>query len=135
MSPEVTLLTEAVIIIRMLPPRECSPNVRVSWRRRAKAVAEFRAEALKAAQYEATEAVSAFCGYTLPVRLNAEISWCCGRKRLDDDNAKASLKPLVDGISDWLWFGHDDHVTIGTVVQRTGGDGMVTVTLKGESVG
>lgn len=120
--------SEAVIVVRMTPPREVSPNARVHFRRRARAVAAFRAEAAKAAQFE-SEGTSAFCGRMLPVELSAEIAWCCGRKRLDQDNAIASLKPLVDGISDWLWHGRDEHVRMGQITQVRG-DGRVTITLR-----
>lgn len=129
-SPTVTRRTEAVITVRMMPPRECSPNGGWTWRERAKARAEFRAEAEKATRYEAT-GIEQFAGSFDPVTIDVEIAWCCGRKRLDDDNAKAALKSCLDGIADVLWGGQDRHVTIGEV-RQTRGEGMVTVTIRGE---
>lgn len=122
--------TEAVIVIRMMPPRECSPNGGWTWRERASAKAAFRAEAAKAALYEAT-GTEAFVFRLDPVTIDAEIAWCCGRKRLDDDNAKAVLKAAIDGISDVLWGGQDRHVTIGAVKQVRG-EGLVRMTLRGD---
>lgn len=124
--------TEAVIVIRMLPPAEVSPNWHGSWRQKGKAVAEFRAEAAWAVRVAMSDShlVTAFCGHFAPVVLDFQIAWCCGRKRLDDDNAKAALKAAIDGISDVLWGGQDRHVTIGEVKQIRG-QGLVTVTLKG----
>jgi hypothetical protein len=121
--------TEATIVIRMLPPREVSPNGGWTWRQRREAKAEFRGEAAKATLYD-SEGVTAFADRFEPVTIDAEIAWCCGRKRMDDDNAKACLKSAIDGISDVLWRGQDRHVTLGEVKQ-TRGDGMVIVTLKG----
>jgi hypothetical protein len=64
------------------------------------------------------------------VVMDLEIAWCCGRKRMDDDNAIAACKPLRDGIADVLFGGEDKHITQGTVTQ-TRGDGTVTVVLRG----
>jgi hypothetical protein len=61
--------------------------------------------------------------------MDLEIAWCCGRKRMDDDNAIAACKPLRDGIADVLFGGEDKHITQGTVSQ-TRGSGTVTVTLR-----
>lgn len=122
----------ATIVVRMQPPREVNPNAHVHWAKRAKAAVSFRAQAGWATRAELNTpgtALTAFCGYDVGgVVLDAEIAWCCRRQRLDDDNAKASLKALVDGIADVLWFGGDRHVTLGTV-RQTRGTGIVTVTL------
>jgi hypothetical protein len=104
----------------MLPPVEVSPNWHGSWRKKAEAVAELREHAHWLRRLERSPAVT----------IDFQIAWCCGRRRLDDDNAKACMKPIIDGIAAELWSGQDRHVTIGEVVQ-TRGDGIVTVTLKG----
>lgn len=121
--------TEAVIVILFLPPPECSPNWRGHWRQKARAVASFREQAAWATRFTADADV--FGGKRGPVTIDVEIAWCCGRKRMDDDNVKASLKPVIDGIAQELWGGQDRHVTIGTVRQCQG-SGIVTVTLRGE---
>jgi hypothetical protein len=63
------------------------------------------------------------------VVMDVEIAWCCGRKRLDDDNAWASLKACRDGIADVLFMGEDRYMVQGTLTQ-TRGDGTVTVVLR-----
>jgi hypothetical protein len=125
-----TRQTEAVVIVRMLPPSEVSPNYHGSWRKKAAAVAEFREQAALATRL--TTDADSFSGKRDPVTNAFEIAWCCGRKRLDDDNAKAALKAAIDGISDVLWGGQDRHVRIGKVKQIRG-QGTVTMTLRGES--
>lgn len=124
--------SEAAILIRALPPRECSPNSRAHWSTKAWAASTLRQEAMKATFHESSDGVLAFADQYDPVRLDIEIAWCCGRRTLDDDNARASCKAIIDGISDVLWGGQDRHVTIGTVTQ-TRGAGTVTVRLKGAS--
>jgi hypothetical protein len=118
----------AVIVVRMLPPREVSPNGGWSWRERHHARQELRAAAAMATRYEST-GTEPFVGNLAPVTLEAEIAWCCGRKTMDPDNAAACLKSLQDGIADVLWDGQDRHVTIGEVTQIRG-EGVVTVRLR-----
>lgn len=127
MTVSMTAETEAVIVIPTMPPREVSPNWHGSWRKRAAAAAAFRAEAGWATRFDLP---AAFLGRVAPVAIDVEIAWCCGRRRLDDDNALASCKAALDGIADVLWDGQDRHVTVGTVTQ-TRGQGTVTVTLRG----
>jgi len=128
--------TEAVIVVRMLPPRECSPNFHGHWRRKAEAAEDFREEGHWATICGGDNPVNALhlrrLEHAHAVTIDAEIAWCCGRKRMDDDNAKASLKAAIDGIADVLWNGQDRHVTIGTVRQCRG-DGTVTITLRSDS--
>lgn len=121
---------DAVVVIRMLPPAEVSPNSHVNWRKKGKAAAEFREAAAKATKHEAT-GTETFQGCLDPVTIDVEIAWCCGRKRLDDDNAKAALKGAIDGIADVPWGGQDRHVTIGTV-RQVRGEGVVWVMIRGE---
>lgn len=124
-------MTDVVIEIPMMPPRECSPNWHGHWANKARAVAEFRQQARMSAMV--ADNTEAWIGFDGPVTLDVEIAWCCGRKRLDDDNAKASLKAAIDGISDALWSGQDRHVTIGTVLQKRG-KGVVRVMMRGSEV-
>jgi hypothetical protein len=121
--------SEAVIVVRMLPPVEISPNAHVSWRKKAAAAAEFQAQARWATRV--TSDSDSFSGKRDPVRMDFEIAWCGRRQAMDDDNAKACMKPIIDGIAAELWGGQDRHVTIGEVTQSRG-EGLVRVTLRGE---
>jgi hypothetical protein len=125
-----TTRTEAVIVIPMLPPRECSPNYHGHWRRKSEEIQWFRQQSTWATRFSSN--MDAFYDNHNPVTLDVEIAWCCGRKRMDDDNAKASLKAAIDGIADELWDGQDRHVTIG-IVRQCRGDGTVTITLRSEA--
>lgn len=123
----------ATIVVPMLPPREVSPNGGHSWRARSRAKYELRQAAYWSARAVFDQQFPRILTGT-PAReagviMDFEIQWCCGRKRMDDDNAKACMKAIIDGIADLLWDHHDDHVTIGQLTQ-TRGDGTVTVTLR-----
>jgi hypothetical protein len=127
-------VTEAVIEIPMVPPVECKPNWRGHWRKKAAAVRMLR-EAAKLATVDVLNApgsvLSAFCGYYGLVVMDLEIAWNGRRSGMDDDNAKASCKAIIDGISDALWESRDAHVHIGRVDQIRG-TGEVRVTVRRE---
>lgn len=113
--------------------REMTPNGRQGWRAHARTVKRLREDARRATVSwlnDPTSGLSAFCGaVTMPTTLDVVIEWPKGRKRLDDDNAKASLKPVIDGVSDALWGGQDRHVELGTVTQ-TRGPGELRLTFR-----
>jgi hypothetical protein len=113
----------AVIEIPMLPPRECSPNWRGHWPKRARAVREFRETAAWATRGTGNR------NWREYVVMDVEIAWCCGRRQQDDDNAWASLKAARDGISDVLFGGEDRFIVQGTLSQVRG-EGVVTVVLR-----
>lgn len=78
-----------------LPPEGCSPNDRVHWRTKAKAVREYRSRAAaegrripasKRPRWERAETEVVF--------------YFAVRRRRDEDNAAARLKPAWDGIAD-----------------------------------
>lgn len=125
--------TEAVIVVPMLPPREVSPNWYGAWRKKARAKRDLREAAYWSARgvfdQQFPRILTGTPAREAGVIMDFEIAWCCGRKRMDDDNAKACMKSIVDGIADLLWDHDDRHVTIGTVTQVRGG-GTVTVTIK-----
>jgi crossover junction endodeoxyribonuclease RusA len=117
-----------VIDIPMEPPREVSPNARVHWRVKARATRGFR----EAAAWATLDAVYGE-GVTDElfrngVVMDAEIRWGRGRKRIDDDNAWASLKAARDGIAAVL-HENDARMTCGRLTQ-TRGDGRVIVVLR-----
>jgi hypothetical protein len=124
-------MTEATITIPMLPDRALSPNSRAHWRKKAEAARELRWNARMA-----TWGVAANQGFWEVsggglrfIVMDVEIQWCCGRKKMDDDNAWASLKSARDGIADVLFGGEDRFIVQGKLTQ-TRGDGSIRVTLR-----
>jgi crossover junction endodeoxyribonuclease RusA len=112
-----------VITIPMMPPAELSPNARVHWRERAGWVKVFRACA-----YYTTLAATDPGEVATPAVMDIAVHWCCGRRRMDDDNLVAACKAARDGVADALW-GHDADVRVGTVTQ-TRGEGVTIITLR-----
>lgn len=92
-----------VILVRVpeSPTVALSPNGRLDWRRKARAVAAARRVAFYAAR-EAIPAgsVPAWASGAVGVRL--VIAWGKGQKRMDDDNAIGACKAYRDGIADAL---------------------------------
>ena len=89
-------IVQVRIVIPMLPPKECSPNWRGHWTKKAKAVQLYRA----AAKYCALNASES----TRPGYEKAEVSISLvvrdSRYYRDPDNMVASLKPAIDGCVD-----------------------------------
>lgn len=115
--------------IPMMPPRECSANFRGHWWDRAQAGKDWRETARMAALVDDGVHGIPDPGAWDTVVLDIEVEWCCGRKRMDDDNLIAACKPARDGIADALWGGEDRHVRVGDVTQRKGA-GVTIVTLR-----
>lgn len=126
------VMNEATITVLMQPPVECSPNWRGHTRSKAKrkAVAEFREEAAKATTVAVLQNFGSFVWVpSAPeIIVDIEIAWCCGRKRVDPDNAMGFCKPALDGIAENLGI-NDRKFRPGEVKQVRGG-GMVTFTLR-----
>ena len=98
------------------PPQALSPNARVHWAKRYKAARDYKEE----------------CGWTLkalrgsvrcpplpldkngPVRARV-IFYVYARRRRDDDNATAMLKPVWDAMVEVGWLTDDshEHLTVG----------------------
>lgn len=120
--------------IPMMPPRECSANFRGHWRAKARTAKEWRAIAKMYTDlfvscpvcYTEVEDAVVQSNWVI---MDIEVEWCCGRKRMDDDNLIAACKPARDGIADALWGGEDRHVRMGDVTQRRGA-GVTIVTLR-----
>jgi hypothetical protein len=86
---------EEMIVVRLvLPPRALSPNARVHWGQRARAVERYRIHAMRqtilAAGYKRGWARATAQAYFF---------WKTNRRR-DIANAEAMLKPAYDGIVD-----------------------------------
>jgi crossover junction endodeoxyribonuclease RusA len=118
----------ATITIPMLPDRELSPNSRAHWSVKQRAAREFRGTAAWATIAWLTHEITDV-DWGRGAVMDVEIQWCCGRKKMDDDNAWASLKAARDGIADVLFGGEDRFITQGTLTQ-TRGDGSILVTLR-----
>jgi len=104
-APPVTLHVE----IPATPDRDLSPNGRVHWARKARAVKAAR----QAAYYATLEALrvpnaTVFAAFVLAkeILLIWSVQWEPRRKTMDMDNLVACLKPFQDGIADAL--GVDD---------------------------
>ncbi len=128
-------MSEVVIVIPMLPPKECSPNWRGHWTKKARAARKFREcagyatiEAFESQDWSPLRRYHHRLGKRAAI-MDVEIAWCCGRRELDDDNAWASLKAARDGIADVLFGGEDRSLVQGTLTQIRGA-GTVTVTLR-----
>lgn len=91
------MASEAVIVIPMLPSRLLSPNARVHWRKWSREAGFARtvaAWATRAALDTPGSPVRQWCGYDHGgVVMDIAVAWCCGRKRMDDDNLIAACKP------------------------------------------
>ena len=125
-------LVTAAIEVRMTPPKEVWPNSTAAWRVKASAKRKFRYEAYQAAM--AAEMLEPFAfGWVreaAAVRMDIEIAWPKGQRRLDEDNAWGACKSLIDGIADRLSDHGDRRFKLGTMTQ-TWGEGIVTVILRG----
>jgi hypothetical protein len=125
-------VSEAVIVVPMLPAPALSANSRAHWRVRAaaaRALRECACLATIAALADPATGASAFRGVREPVELSAVIAWSGRRQAADPTNAPHLLKAAIDGISDALWAGDDRQVHLGRIEQERG-DGTVTVTLR-----
>ena len=135
MSDDAITVTLSMPIILT---RDHSPNGRLHHQAKARATKRLREDARRAAMSHVNDPVWRQLGgwaalgwgdRGVPVTMDIEIVWPKGRKTLDDDNAKASLKPAIDGVADALWGGEDRHVEIGRVTQTRGAGGL-TFTLR-----
>lgn len=108
--------------------RRLSPNGRSHWR----TVHTLKQEREYAAYYATfTATIETRVEFTPPLVLHFLVAWEKGRKRMDDDNIKASLKSIIDGIADALGI-DDKHITLGTVQQERDpeGRGFVRVAIE-----
>lgn len=97
-----------------------TPNSRAHWRTKHK----IQREMLNAtySSMQATGPHDALHNAPLPLTLHYVIGLAKHRKAMDDDNAKAGLKYIQDGIARYLGI-DDKHITVGTVDQVRDPDG------------
>lgn len=115
-----------------LPPRELSPNGRVHWRAKSRAVAEYRADCWYLA-------LGASNGWATPDRARVSLAFGTKRDRLrpgyrptDPDNAWASMKACLDGMRDANVLRQDDHgaLELGSVTIDPKADPGLTITVE-----
>jgi hypothetical protein len=102
------------VIVSMAPAAELSPNYHGNWRPRARAVRTLR----QLTKLECPKLGRPIQGRVL---LEARIGWSKGRKVMDNSNAAAALKPLVDGLTDAGWWPDDNLVNVIVVEQFSWG--------------
>lgn len=111
-------MTARRIIVPMAPDPALSPNTQVHWGTKARRAKEARVAAW-AAGVESRNGWHTIDG---SVTVKAIICWPKGRKRMDQDNAIACLKPYLDGLTDALVWGDDKQVVSVDVEQVSWGE-------------
>ncbi len=122
-------MTDPVVItIPMTPTRNLSPNGRAFWAKRHR-----DAQALKHATRWAVRNDGRSLYPFIPWTLHYVVAWEKGRKFMDDDNIKAALKYVQDGIAEEIGLADDRCITVGTVTQTRDPDGcgFVKVAIEG----
>lgn len=136
----VTDCRTVTLAMPIILTRDHSPNGRLHHQAKAAAVKRLRRDAELATMSHVNDPEWRQAGgwdamgwgdVGMPVVMDVVIEWPKGRKFADDDNAKASLKPVIDGIADALWGGEDRFVELGTVTQTRGSGGLV-ITLRNQ---
>lgn len=120
---EVTIRIPAVLDIGL------SPNGRVHWRKKHRLAKELKQTAMWAMKLHYLDVLP-----ETPWQLNYTVALARGRKRWDDDNMIAALKPARDGIA--AEAGIDDrHMVTGTLTQIRDpqGIGWIEVQIRGGS--
>ena len=110
-------MTSAATIYRVIvpaaPDADLSPNARIHWRVRAKAVSAARMMSCWAAR-------ESLCGFGFgpdPVDVRLRVLWPKGRKQMDRTNLAYMVKAHIDGLTDsGAWF-DDKEVQIVNVEQ------------------
>lgn len=102
------------VVIPTCPDAVLSPNYHGNWRPRAKA-----ARALRELTYWECPRIEA--PLQGDVLISARIGWPKGRRIMDNSNAAAALKSLVDGLTDGGWWLDDQRVNVIVVEQLTWG--------------
>ncbi len=125
----------AVIVIPMVPPRECNPNWHGHWRQKVAAVKAFRAAAYYVArEARMRDAVAWAAAWPVngerAVMMDIHVSYAGWRPLMDSDNLVASCKAARDGIADALFNGEDGHIQVGRATQEVRGDGVTQITLR-----
>lgn len=113
MSDELKWITFS---IGMTPDQALSPNSRVHWRTRHLASKQQRLIAFSSVAHDEKISDVRTDG---DIYVEYEVQWAGRRRRMDDDNLIAALKPIRDGVADAL--GGDDKLWITRKVTQTTG--------------
>ena len=105
---------DKIRITLALPPKELSPNARVHWAKKSRAVRAYRALAMAVAR-------GYFAGNDPPRLTQAKCQatfFHKDRRRRDPDNLLSSLKQVWDGFVDAKIFKDDDQLTHLPIIKR-----------------
>jgi len=105
------------------PPKECSPNARGHWSKRAKAAKAYRNECAYEALAWGAHKLNLPDG---PIGLELAF-YPPDRRKRDDDNIIASFKAGRDGLADALGIDDNRFLAIYRVDKQTGGFVVVTI--------
>lgn len=120
------------VVVPMTPPRECSPNARVHFRKRAAAARALHTAALVATREALHEDPLGRAALTAARRIcyRLEVSWEPGRRgTIDEDNTLASAKALLDGVAQALGVDDRRFRVRGIEIDRVQRRGVTVVTL------
>lgn len=109
LTPPELAETNVLVVVLPLPPKELSPNARVHWAKKARAVREYRALAINAAFCAGIAAAIYTPGWE---RAEVQATFYFRQRRTRDaDNLLASLKPALDSLADVGIVGNDSGLT------------------------
>lgn len=110
-------MAKLTVVIPHAPTLDMRPNGRVHHMAKHRATKEARSIAGWTTKSAHIDAGRPYFACDRPISVNYTIYWPKGAKRLDADNAAASMKAYTDGISDILTGGRDGSFFFGEVVQ------------------
>lgn len=122
----------------MTPPRECSPNARAHFAKKAKAARTYREAAQLATKSTLNGEPGVRDALTTARRIcyRLTVSWEPGRRgTIDEDNTLASAKAALDGIAAALGVDDRRFTVRGVEIDRATRRGVTVVTLWPEEVG
>jgi hypothetical protein len=111
--------------------RQMGPNARLHHQAKAKVTARLKEDARRATvshlhgmDASTTDWLTYWWGSGELLTMDVEVEWPPRRRRWDEDNIVAALKPVRDGIAAALWGGEDKHVKVGRISQTSGSGGL-----------
>mgnify|MGYP002737680025 CR=1 FL=1 len=121
------------IRVPMTPSPALSPNMRVHWATKMRAVATFRQVARVAALASTTADERATLTASPTIGYRVRVSWEPGRRGMrDEDNVLAACKAALDGIADALEIDDARLKIRGIDIDRETREGVTVFTMIGE---